>query len=309
MRTVQDLAFGVTGQSIVFDAPEGRPSSVTSVEVFRWDSSDDFPTLEGSGAVETDPNTTIDAASGFGQSNANALNVAATTGFVEGRRYLVTGADGFREWFDVLEIDSGNSVTAKHPLHNAYASADTVQTTRITATVDSTWVADETNLLEPCPNPMYRVRWVYVVSSTTYVADTYFNLTRYVGAHGVRPQDIDALHPGWLDRLPTDHRADQGRRLLDEAHREVKLDLHMAGIDDAAVAEGEVTDALVRWKAIALAELAKVMAGDSDGRAYEYAKGEYQRQLDSFVRLALKVPIRDSTGAASQRTALGLTRR
>ncbi len=31
MRAVQDLTFGVTGQLVTFDAPQGRPSSVTSV--------------------------------------------------------------------------------------------------------------------------------------------------------------------------------------------------------------------------------------------------------------------------------------
>jgi hypothetical protein len=312
MRTVQDIAFGVTGQSIYFDAPEGRPSAVTSVEVFPWDASDgDDSESEaiGSGSVETNPNTTIDAASGFGQTDAGILNVAATTGFEEGRRYLVTSADAYREWFDVLAIDSANTVTAKHPLHNAYAASDTVQTTRIQATVDATWIADDTNLREPCANPMYRVRWVYVVSGVTYVADSYFNVVRYPAAHGVRPQDVEAMHPGWLDRLPTDHRTDQGRRLISEAHRTVKIDMHAAGVDDSSVAETEVVDDLVRWKTLELGELANVMSGNSDGRAYEFLKSQYQQRLDTFIRITLKVPIRDASGAASQRTALGITRR
>ncbi len=309
MRTVQDLAFGVTGQIVYFDAPEGRPSSVTSVEVFHWESGDDYAALTGSGSVETDPNTTVDAASGYGQSNAGLLAVAATTGFQVGRLYLVTSADGLREWFEVNEIDSGNSVTTKHPLHNAYASADTVQSTRITATVDSTWIADETNLLEPCANPMYRVRWVYVVAGLTYVSDSYFNLTRYPGAHGVRPQDVEAMQPGWLDRLPTDHRADQGRKLIAEAHRTVKLDMHAAAVDDASVAESEVVDDLVRWKTLELGELARVMSGNADGRAFEFLSAEYQKRLDAFIRITLKVPIRDSSGAASQRSTFGITRR
>ncbi len=39
-----------------------------------------------------------------------------------------------------------------------YASGDTFQSTRIQATVDSTWVADETNITtdDVGPNPMYR---------------------------------------------------------------------------------------------------------------------------------------------------------
>jgi hypothetical protein len=312
VRTVADIIFGVTGQTVAFDAPEGRPSSVTSAEAYRWDSSDDDTSETsalGSGSVETDPNTTIDATSGAGQADPRVLFVTATTGFAVDRSYLVTGADGYKEWFDCAEIDSANSVTAKHPLHNAYAAADTVQSTRITATVDPTWVADETNLRDAGPNPAYRIRWVYVVGGVTYVADTYFNLVRYIGAHGVRPQDVEALHPGWLDRLPTDHYKDQGRKLINEAHREVKLDLHAVWTDDAMVAHAEVIDELTRWRALELAEMARVMAGGSDGRAYEMARQAYRDRLDSLVRIASKVPIRDVAGAASQRSAQPLTRR
>lgn len=313
MRTVQDILFGVTGQTVYFDCPEGRPSSVTSADVYLWDVSDDG-TAEiavGSGSVETNPNTTIDAASGAGQTDARVLNVAATTGFSVGRSYLVTGADGFKEWVEVGEIDSGNSVTARHPLHNTYASADTVQSTRIQATVDSTWVADDSNITtdELGPNPMYRVRWVYVVNSVTYVADTYFNLVRYNARHGVTPQDVDDMLPGWLDRLPTDHRDTQGRRLIDDAYRGVRIDLHQVDLAASSLAESEIVDELVRYKAIEMCELARYLATDGDPTRVQLATQRYQTRLDSLVRLVSRVPVRDTTGAATPMMAVGLTRR
>ena len=312
MRTVLDIAFDVTGQLVYFDAPEGRPSSVTLVEVFRWHSGDNgtAESALGTPTVETNPATTIDAASGYGQADPRVLNVAATTDMATDRRYLVTSADGAREWFDVLEIDSANSVTAKHPLHNAYATSDTVQSTRIQATISPTWVADETNLDDSAgPNPSYRVRWVYVVSGVTYVADSYFNLVRYVGAHGVRPQDVETTHPGWLDRLPTDHYRDQGRRLIDEAYRAVKLDLHAVWTDDAMVAHTEVIDDLTRWKALELGELARYMTSGQNGDSYTVAKTAYQTRFDSLARITNKIPIRDSTASATIKESLGLTRR
>jgi hypothetical protein len=310
MRVSQDITFGVTGQLVYFDAPEGRPSSVTSCEVFNWASADDYAALTGSGSVETNPNTTVDAVSGAGQTNPNILNVTATTGFAVDRQYLVTGADGYREWIEVAEIDSGNTVTAKHPLHNAYASADTVQSTRLVATIDSTWVADETNLDDTAgPNPTYRVRWVYVVAGVTYVADSYFSLVRYAGVHGVKPQDIESMHPGWLDRLPTDHRRDQGRALINRAHSDVKLDLHGVWTDDAMVANAELIDQLVIRKTIELGEEAKVMTGNSDGRAYELAQKRYMMRFDALVRITNKAPIRDVDGSATHRSSFGLTRR
>lgn len=315
MRSVQDIVFGITGQTVYYDAPEGRPSSVTSSVAFLWDAADDA-TAEaalGSPSVESNPNTTIDAASGYGQADPRVLNVAATTGATADRTYLVTSADGLREWFDVLEVDSGNTITARHPLHNAYASADTVQSTRIQATVDSTWVADETNLTgdDVGPNPQYRIRWVYVVSGVTYVADTYFNLVRYAGKHGVRPQDIEVMLPGWLDSLPTDHRTTQGRALIDEAYRAVKLDVRKIDLAAANLAESEVVDELVRYKAVAIGEYAKLLAGNGRGSsdALNAARSTYQEQLDALLRVVSRVPVRDSTGAATPVMAVGLTRR
>jgi hypothetical protein len=315
MRSVQDIYFDVTSQLVYLDATEGRPTSVTSVDVYPWDASDEQTPEDavGSGSVETSPSTTIDAASGYGQTDPRKLNVTATTGFVVGRSYLVTSADGLYEWFTCSEIDPGNYVIAAHPLHNAYASADTVQSTRIQATIDSTWVADSSNLTadEVGPNPMYRVRWVYVVGGVTHVADSYFNLVRYAGRHGVLPQDIEDMYPGWLDRLPTDHRNDQGRRLIADAYRGVKIDLHQIDMTASAVAESEVVDELVRYKAIELGESAKFLGGGSgvDPERAKLAAQRYTQRLDSLLRIVARVPVRDETGAATPVIAVGLTRR
>jgi hypothetical protein len=311
MRTVQDVIFDVTGQSLIFDCPEGRPSSVTSVSVLPWDASDDATSeWSATGSVETNPNTTIDAASGWGLSDARLLYVTATTSAAVGRTYLVTSADGAKEWFTVAEIDSGNYLLAQHPLHNAYTTGDTVQSTRIQATVDSAWVADDGNLRDDAgPNPHYRVRWVYVVAGVTYVADTYFSLVRYAGAHGVLPQNVESLAAGWLDTLPTDHRANQGRTLIDDAYTAVKFDLHAIWTDDAMVANAAVIDELTRYKMLELGEFAKILAGGGDSTTYQVTRDAYQRRFDSLSRITNKTPIRDSSGAASERPAVGLSRR
>jgi hypothetical protein len=311
MRTTQDIYFGVANQSLHFDAPEGRPSSVTSVEIFPWDASDDGDSeWSATGAVESNPNTLVDAASGYGQSDASVIAVAATTGFATDRSYLITSALGHREWFDVLRIASADTVTARHPLHNAYTTADTVQSTRITASVDASWVADEGNLRDDAgPNAAYRVRWVYVVAGVTHVADTYFNLTRYAGTHGVRPQNVESLVAGWMDRLPTDHRGNQGRTLIDDAYTAVKLDLHTVWTDDAMLANTEVVDELTRYKVVELTEFAKILAGGGDTTMYQVARDAYRNRFDSLKRITDKTPTRDSSGAAAVKPAIGLSRR
>lgn len=309
VRTVLDIYFGVTDQLVYFDAPEGRPSSVTSIEVQNWYAGDDATaeSATGSASVEANPNTTLDASAGPGESDPRNIPVAATTGVAVGRRYLLTSvANGLKEWIDVESFVSADKIGAKHPLINTYASSDTLQSTRIQATVDSTWVADLANLDSSSgANAMYRVRWVYVVSSVTYVAESYFNLVRYIGAHGVRPADIEALVPGWLDSLPLDHRKDQGRTLIDQAHRDVKMDLLEINVDDSAVAQTEVVDDLVRFKAIELGEWARAVSSESEGTGrFDLAAARYQKRLDALVRITSKVPIRDTTASANSVTAL-----
>ena len=68
---VQELVYGVTGQVLFLDAQEGRPSSVTDVQIFAMGTGDDGTeeTAPGTGTVETGPNTTFDAASGYSQSD------------------------------------------------------------------------------------------------------------------------------------------------------------------------------------------------------------------------------------------------
>ena len=309
MRTTQDIYFDVTSQTLYHDAAEGRPSSVTSVTVFPWDSSDNADSeWSATGAVETNPNTTLDAAAGQSQPNPRAVPLTATTGIAEGREYLITHAtSGLKEWAIVESVTSADSVTVKHPLHNDYASGATFQSTRITAPVDDSWIADEANIRNDAgPNPAYRIRWEYVVGGQTHVADSYFNVVRYAGTHGVRPADVESTSPGWLDRLPSDHRVDQGRRLIDEAYRAVKIDLAAIWQDDAMVANAEIVDELTRYKCLEIGALAVAMDGGDAGRL-TVARDAYQRRFDSLSRITNKLPIRDETGAAAPQVAVGLT--
>src|SRR5687767_3446192 len=132
MRTVADILYGVAGQTLVFDAPEGRPSSVTSVDVRAWDAADDGDDeFSLTGSVETNPNTTLDAAAGASQTNPRNVPLAATTGIAIGRTYLITHATtALKEWAEVESITSADSVAVRHPLHNDYASSATFQSTR-----------------------------------------------------------------------------------------------------------------------------------------------------------------------------------
>jgi hypothetical protein len=214
---------------------------------------------------------------------------------------------------EIASIVADVSARAKHPLHNVYTIGSTFQSTRIQATIDSGWVTDIANLTgseDAGPNPMFRVRWVYVVNSLTYVADSYFNLVRYPSRHGVTPQAMEAMIPGWLDTLPTDHRADQGRRLIDDAYREVRVDMHSVDLRASSIAEAEIVDELVRYKVLELGEWAKYFnGGNTSLERAEQATKRYTARNDSLIRIVSRVPVRDETGAASAVVAVGLSRR
>jgi hypothetical protein len=150
------------------------------------------------------------------------------------------------------------------------------------------------------------VRIVYVVASVTYVRDAYFDLVRYQPGHGVTGLDVDLMMPGWLDRLQTDYRRDQGKRLIDEAHRAVQLDLAAVWRNDASLANAAIVDELVRYKTVELGEWARVMAGgQSDNlgirERYDLAVERYGMRFKTLVHPLDKLPTRTAAGGAAKR--------
>jgi len=314
VRPTQDITYGVTGQSLYLDVPEGRPASVTSVDVLPWDfGDDDTAEFSPTGTIDS-VNTTFDAASGVSQADARICNLTATTSIVQDREYLATNAAGEKEWVDVGGITSGASIQALAPLRNDYAATTgTFVGTRITATVDATWVADDSNISDGVnPYPQYRVRWVYVVGSTTYTRYTYFDLVRQAGVHGVTAPDIENLVPGFIAALPRNHQEDQGRRLIDAAYDEVQIDLYQEKIPDEQVRDQHIIDTLIIRKTIVLWSDQRIMLSGGSIEAAELAAARYQTRFDQLFRYpsVVKAPVgQDSTGAGSRATPPGISRR
>lgn len=293
-----DILYSVTGQSLVFDCPEGRPSSITSSTVYLNSYGDDDDTeaaTTGSAAVETNPNTTFDATSGDGQADPRICNLAATTGITKNRRYLATDATGEKEWVEVIAITSADSVQARFALRNTYANSDTFESTRVSHAIDATWVADKTNVSPSDPNPHYRWRIEYVVDSVTYVANVFFDLVRASGTTTVTGQDVDAAYPwlGVMDSLAAEDIEDQGERVIREAYRQVKLKMSTAGRADEAARNREVVDDLVIHRA------AELFAG-KDVDALEIIRSNFNTSFDNFI-LGAQTPFDDSgDGAADE---------
>jgi hypothetical protein len=313
-----DLEFNVTGQSLSFFAPEGRASSIVESEVHAWDAGDD-DTAEtattGAAAVATNPNTTVDAASGAGQSDARQLNVAATTGFERfdapnrSPWYLATTANGEVDRFEVDEIASADYVRARHPLRNAYASADTVVTTEITHAILDAWIEDESNISDgmwSASGGGWRWRIVYVVGGVTYAHNVPFDVVRYRGQHDVIPRDVRKLASVFGVDLPDYTEESGGATIIDEAYDQLVIDLRMTDVKDQLLRDREVVRDLVKWKTLVLLMMNKRLAGGGNEGGYDLAKGVYEKHLAGLVSIVRNALIAtDDSGAASREPAPG----
>lgn len=279
-RKTQDLFFGLTGQSLILDCPDGHPDSVTSVTVFQSAADDTSqPEFTAAGTVDAS-GAALSGSAGAAQADPTAIPVVSTTEVTVGRRYLLTSSLGHREWAEVVDIDT-LQVISKYPLLGDYAAADTMVSTRVTAPVDATWIAN-LNKLSPAgsANPAYRVKWVLVVGGVTKTYETDVDIVRYEGRHHVTPLDIAERYSNWLDWLPPDSRSKQGQDKIDEAYRLLIGDLYADSVPDQLLRNGEAVDALVIERTLMLMGQENI----------------YRQRYDQFIRSGAPIAT-DETGA------------
>ena len=286
VTTTQELLYNVTGQTLIHDA-DLTPTAVASVYVYEQIDSDDATAevaTTGSASIDA-VSTTVDVAYTTSQSDPTLLYVAATTSMVAGRRYIVTDNTGEHEVFEVFEITAADHVRMRRPLSNNYSTSATVEGLRISISVDSTWIADKTNISPyDSPHPRYRVRWQYTAGGVTVVRATYLDVVRYASAHGVTGLDVDRAHPGFLDLLPTWYRRDQGRAIIDAAYDAVRLDLAGDEHGFARARNTEVMDALIVERANVMAQRSRLERGGGSIEAVDSAQSSYDQRYNQLIR-------------------------
>lgn len=299
--------FPSSTQYLVLDCEDGRPSAINDVQVWAIDADDtsnEESCTTGSASVETNPNTTVaTAAVGPAQSDPTAIAVSSGTGFVVGRRYLLTeDGTGVSEFFDLASV-SGTSLKTKRPLVNDYSVGSTVQSTRCTIAVSSTWIADDGNLSPTwSPNPSYRVRWTVTVNGNETVYFRGMDLVRYPVNHGVTPEMVDVDEPGWIDRLPPDYRVDQGRGLIEAAYQTVKHELYGDGKADQAVRNPELLARIIVKAAQLAAIEARIKRGAGGlAEALDVAERAFRKVYDQAFRSPTATM--DETGQGGASTA------
>jgi len=306
--TNQELYYNVTGQYLIHDA-ELVPTSPT-VAVYEAVDSDDATAASATTGSASADTTSLTVATAYDpqQSDPLLLVLNATTGLAEGRRYLIAAATGEHEIFELQTLST--SAKIRHPLANAYAIGATVKGLRISIAVDPTWIADADSISqENVHHPRYRVRWKYTAGGVTVVRATYVDVVRYQAAHSVTALDIDAVHPGWMELLPTRERNDQGRSLIAAAYRQVRLDVAGEEHGLARARNAEVIDALVIEKTNALAQQSRLERGGGSIEAVDAAVAVYERRFNQLIRSPGIRWDQDGSGAAAHVTPMPFLRR
>jgi hypothetical protein len=294
-----EIIFGLAGQSIYIDPPELARASSPAVTVYMLFQSDDGPA-----EAATTGNPSVDAVDTTLAADASpgdtVITLASGADVARGQRYLLTSSAGLSEHVDVLGV-AGTSITLQRPLINDYAEGAAFQGTRISVALDASWVSNRNKLTDAglapdvtllerhhaldVTTPLgYRVRWTYTIDGAPQLAATYFDLVRYPARSLVSAQDVDNRYPGWIDRLPPDHRANQGANLISSALESIKLD----ALGDAQILrrlrDTQILRELLICKANVIEVEASQMAGAANTAAVEAAHKAYQLRYDQLVR-------------------------
>ncbi len=304
MSRHQNIVFDLTGQTFTYDPPETfRPSGTPTVEVMQAGVDDDTAVETATtGACSVDAvNTTLGAAAAAG---ATSITVASGTGIVRGRRYLLTDVDGDCEQVECISITS-TTVGLRQPLINSYAiTSSTFQGCRISIDVDSTWVADKSNLSDALGGIAgaagYRLRWAYTTNSIATIGVSYADLVRYQAKNLVSPLDVDRRFPGWIDRLGPDYSRDQGAGLIAEAFEAVRMDALGDGQAVRRIRDTEILSELVRFRANLMAIENQVLSGGgaAASEAMRAAQELYMQRYNQLLREP-KVPVDQGGGGAA----------
>jgi hypothetical protein len=110
---------------------------------------------------------------------------------------------------------------------------------------------------------------------------------------------MNDLHPGWLDELSSDYQEDQGRGLIDEAYRQLKIALYSDGKADQAIRNAEALDELVRHRAYLSALRNRILSGGTvSPEAQKIATDLYTEAYNNLIREP-KVPFAAGGGGGS----------
>lgn len=253
----------------------------------RWDSAT-TPTVElltPRGAVlvasqnaTAGPTTTLSAAAAVG---ATAISLTATTSMVVGRQYTIgPNASGQSERVTLSAVVGGTtpSVTARHPLQYAYASAVAFASTRLSVAVTA---AQATTAYRGCI-----AKWTYKVSAATRVDSTIWHVSIWSPRLTLTEQDVLRREPRAIDLLGTRQRLVE---LIDDVWTNDILEDLGQSCDPGALVSGDALRMATLYRV-----LAEMYLFSQDHEHADRLTGLYQA---AWLRVLQQTPIdTDQTG-------------
>jgi hypothetical protein len=293
MNKRQSLVYGQTGQEVEFYAPEwvrGVPTGTPTYSIWEaLDSNDNDAELSGNGTIDS-VSTTVDQTSGWSQANRRRLYVAATTSTVRGRPLVLANANGQRELVTPDAIASADYIDLSADLAYDYPiTTSTLKGLRMSFVIDSTWIADESNLSSP--TTPYRVLWTYTIDSVTYRSWTYFDVVRQRKMHSLTVDDLVELWPDLRGQDWGEQRGQGFAPQLDAAFERIEFDARMHKVDPNQLRDQQGFDELMRSAAIwMIARTGTVPAGRDVEAFQDQAMKQYHADFAQAIAV-LKMSI------------------
>lgn len=270
MQTNASLIYNVTGQVVDFVPPfedvmaNGAPAAATYSVWGGTQSNDESAKFSGTATLDS-VSTTVNAASGYSQTNKRRVFLASIAGIVVGRNYLLTNTLGQRVVVSPIEIQA-TYVVLGYDLAYDFASSSTFIGLRHYFTVDATFIQDlsNINIYGQLPRlgmqhvssggrveaPPYRVRWSFTAGGVSFQRWTYFDVVRQQSSHSVMPRDLQAWFPDMVMEEWESQKGELFRRQIEAAWSMVQNDIRMAGYDPDAIRDGALLDQVVRCAAL-----------------------------------------------------------
>ncbi len=126
------------------------------------------------------------------------------------------------------------------------------------------------------------------------------DLVRYPADHDVTPLDVDEAHPGFLDNLPPDDVADQGRRVIDRAWHSVVMAMYADNLADQAIRNPELVSRLaIQRIPLQMLEESAQAGGDVTAEGVTFAREQFRSIYDQTLRSAVAPVDLGGGGAAA----------
>lgn len=175
------VQFNVTGRTLSFEAPQGRPSADGTVALYdpryRQDDAVHNPIGASGTATRRAISTTLTAAAGASQTNPKNVPVVPPAPLAVGDYVLLTNDSGQVERGEIV-AKAAATVTLRDPLEYDYATGATFESAVMDSpAIDATWLSVITNIVEDC----YAI-WTYAVAGKTYRVRTYFDVVREIAS-------------------------------------------------------------------------------------------------------------------------------